>query len=94
MAGDAGVVDEQVEAAVLVDDGRERRAHLLAVADVHFPVADARLPGLRLAGDEVGRHHLPALVAQMLPDGPADPARSSGDDRDTAHAMFTPPSTL
>ena len=82
MARDAGVVDEQVEAAVLVDDGRQRRGDLVAVADVHLPVADAGVAGLRLAWDDVRCHHLPALVAQVVPDRPAEPARSSGDDRD------------
>ena len=94
MARDPGVVDEQVEAAELGDDGRQRRGDLVAVADVHLPVRDAGVARLGLARHEIGRHDLPALVAQAGSDRPAEAAGASGDDGDPAHAMLTPPSTL
>ena len=89
---DPGVVDEDVEAPVLLDDLVDGAPAVLRRADVALverggqPVlgqrVDERLGGLLIAavaGRDVG-----ALLGQAAADGRADPARAAGDERDAS----------
>ena len=73
-AGDAGVVDEQVDARVALEDARRGRLDGLAVGDVARLVLVRRRRRPREADDE----RAPAL--QRLHELGADPGRGAGDD--------------
>ena len=90
VAGDAGVVDHDVEPAELVDGGLEHR--LGGGALPHVAGHDERLDPdgadllgrlLRCAG-EVVEHDVGAGVGQREGLGPAEPGACTGDDGDPA----------
>src|SRR6185503_441527 len=72
--GDAGVVDHDVEPAVVgddrVDEGRDRRL----VAHVEHAHA--------VGCGDVGAHHDRALLGEAVGGGEAEPGRRAGDQRD------------
>ena len=90
---DAGVVDHQVELAVLGVGRLDQPGDRVGVADVEMH-ADGRSGalagesvGVFLGGDvlEVGQHHVPAPLYQCGPEGQSDAGRAPGDDGDLLH---------
>ena len=89
--GDAGVVDEDVDRAVLALDLRRRRVHGGRLGDVELNAGDVEteLPEFgRRVGDAVGHqfgdHHLRARLGQGLRAGEADALPAAGDDGNAA----------
>ena len=86
---DAGVVDEDVEATVLGDDGVEQRGDLLGIGDVGHPRRGDPARGAQARGGgagellvEVGDHDARALRRQLVGDRRAEAASRSRDHRD------------
>src|SRR5690606_28542336 len=89
VAGDAGVVDEDVEPAVLGGDLFDRRAEGGAVADIDGRDTRGSSCGLDGGLEVVERgfgaadeHHVAAIRGETLGDAAADAAAGSGDDGD------------
>src|SRR5690606_28390572 len=89
VAGDAGVVDEDVEPAVLGGDLFDRRAEGGAVADINGRDTRGSSCGLDGGLEVVERgfgaadeHHVAAIRGETLGDAAADAAAGSGDDGD------------
>jgi len=99
LAGDAGRVDEDVDAAEVALDGGGGLCHGLVVGDVD---GDARNAGaeLRFSLGEQSLVHVPqadfgARLQQAVGDGKADPLRTAGDHGhaaakiDLVHSMIS-----
>ncbi len=87
--GDAGVVDEDVEASELTRDRTDGRDDAVLVGDVELDGAHgvAELAGRLLALREVaGADHDPiALTGELAGDLPADPAVTARDESDAVY---------
>ena len=91
----AGVVDQQVEPAEAVADGREQRRHRVLVGDVG-PDREDHLRQRLLHGvfeqleAAAGRDDVPPLVGQRDRDEAAEPGTCAGDDRHllSCHAHY------
>ena len=99
---DAGVVDQDVEAAEFVDSRFDRGLPARVVGDVefdgsHFAVIAERFRGLRaLILLDIADHHGRAGLGQTFGDRRADPLRAAGDQRlaagqiELTHPRFLP----
>ncbi len=87
-AGDAGVVDHDVERAELLHRERHQVSDLVGFCSIALPENrfGAMVFGERgaSAGIDVGDHHVGALGEELLDDSCTDPRRAAGDDRDFA----------
>src|SRR5204863_5642578 len=82
----AGVVDEDVERSVLLDDAPDGLVHLRAIADV---ARDRRVLFLDVENDDL---RTGALQRQRI--GPAEPARTSCDESDAPREVDLNHATL
>ncbi len=89
--GDAGIVDQHVQAAELGGSGVDGALHRRLVADVHVPVAGARAAGPERGGDgfalgvvQVEQGDRAAFIGQAFGAGAADAERGARDDADLA----------
>jgi hypothetical protein len=78
LAGDPGVVHQQIERPVLVDDGVEEPRDRRAIGDVEGSLCHG--PGARRARLEIAGDHRPAVACEPCRDRLADAAGSPGHD--------------
>jgi hypothetical protein len=88
VGGDPGVVDQDVQAAVLLDHLAHHAAAVLRVADVSVVDGDrARVQGAHLGRELLGRLVMPPvpcgdvrpLLGEAMADGASDAAGPAGD---------------
>ncbi len=85
---DAGVVDDQVEPAVICSDGGEDAVDGDRVTHVELAVGDRGRAGHGVARIEVRGDDGPSLLGEPRADRPADPTSTAGDDRNASHALL------
>ncbi|GAB3713436.1 hypothetical protein GCM10027598_20780 [Amycolatopsis oliviviridis] len=83
--GDTGAGHEGIESAETIDSGLDRCLHLRAVGDIGAVTGD---PGQIRVG-EVDTDDVVSVGGEPGRDGPADPARGSGDQRGSGHELVT-----